>query len=490
MAKRSAVIDIGSNSVRMVVYEKTSRFAFHILHEAKSRVRLSENAYKNDGFLQEIPMQRAYDALKDFLSVISSFKARKILCVATSALRDAPNKQEFISRIRRELGLNIKIINGEREAYLGAVACVNLLPELNSALSVDIGGGSTEFSVIDKKSISSNVSLELGTVRLKELFFDKNDIEGAKEYIDSQLERLQDVSVTTLVGIGGTFRAISNSMLNATSYKFDKLHAYEPDYKLFVSTLKEILNSQNDTLGSLGIKESRYDVIKPGALILLRVLKKYKIEKLITSGAGVREGVFLTDLLRNSKDRFPANFNTSVRYILDRYIENLSHANQLSKVAKGLFDLMHEYIGIDERYRYELSIAAKLFMSGSAVGYYSHNKNSYNLLRDALEFGFTHKQMILIATLARYAKRKLPSSSHVEKFKDLLPDIQQLNSLIYILSVAVALLEHYPRNIDFEADFNGSELRIRSKDPLYLAKESIEKLDMIKKKGIKITFIS
>jgi exopolyphosphatase/guanosine-5'-triphosphate,3'-diphosphate pyrophosphatase len=96
MAKRVAVIDIGSNSARLVVYEKTSRFAFHLLNESKSKVRLSENAYKNNGNLQEIPMQRTIDALKDFLSIIYSYKARKTLCVATSALRDAPNKKEFL----------------------------------------------------------------------------------------------------------------------------------------------------------------------------------------------------------------------------------------------------------------------------------------------------------------------------------------------------------------------------------------------------------
>ena len=151
MSKRVAVIDIGSNSVRMVVYEKTSRFAFHLLHEAKSKVRISENAYQNSGNLQELPMQRTFNALTDFISIASSMKARKTLCVATSALRDAPNKKEFLHKVKQELNLNIKIIDGPKEAYFGAIACANLLPEQKNALSIDIGGGSTEFSVIEKK---------------------------------------------------------------------------------------------------------------------------------------------------------------------------------------------------------------------------------------------------------------------------------------------------------------------------------------------------
>ena len=159
MAKRVTVIDIGSNSVRMVVYERTSRFAFNLLHEAKSKVRISEDAYKNSNNLQEVPMQRTLDALKDFLSISDSFKARKVLCVATSALRDAPNKKDFIQKVTRELKLNIKVIDGAKEAYLGGIACANLLPKQENALSIDIGGGSTELCIISGKNIQNTISL-------------------------------------------------------------------------------------------------------------------------------------------------------------------------------------------------------------------------------------------------------------------------------------------------------------------------------------------
>ena len=485
MAKRVAVIDIGSNSVRMVVYEKTSRFAFHILYETKSKVRLSESAYQNNGNLQEIPMQRTYDALENFLSIINSFKARKILCVATSALRDAPNKKDFINRVIDSLGLKIKVIDGQKESYLGAVACANLLPEQDSALSIDIGGGSTEFSLINKKDITNNISLNLGTVRLKELFFDNNDIDGAKDYIDSELAKLGSFEISTIVGIGGTFRAISAALMGNSNYPIKKLHAYESNYNNFGDFLIKILNSSEDDLKDLGIKKSRFDVIKPGALILERVLKKFKVEKLVTSGVGVREGVYLADMLRNSKDKLPTNYNTSVRYILDSHVDNLSHSNQMNQVAKSIFDLTHLELNIDKKYRYELGIAAKVCMSGSDVHFYSQYKHSYNLVKDALEFGFTHKQIILIATLVKYTKRKLPSQSHIDKYSDLLPETEELNALSYILSITASLLSHRPRNIDFTLKFKNSELSVESENNLFLAKESIKKLDSIKNLSVK-----
>lgn len=489
MAKRVAVIDIGSNSARMVVYEKTSRFAFHILHEAKSRVRISQNAYQNNGNLQEVPMQRAYEALEDFLSIIASFKARKTLCVATSALRDAPNKGEFLQRVKNGLGLSIKVIDGEREAYLGAIACANLLPQQQNALSIDIGGGSTEFSLIHNKEIRTKISLNLGTVRLKELFFDFNNIDDAKKYIDLELEKLNGIDALRLIGIGGTFRAISYAIQINSNHPLDKLHAYKPNYKEFELFLEKILDADEDALKKLGIKSSRFDVIKPGALILLRVLKRFKIKELITSGVGVREGAFLADLLRTSKDKFPANFNPSIRYLLDAHIDDLAYANLITRVTKELFDLTYNTLKIEKKYRYELAIAAKLCMSGSTIHFYSYNKHSYELIEDALEFGFTHEQIVLIATLARFSKRKLPSSSHAEQFASLLPDVNQLNALSYLLSLSVALLSHRPRNIDFTLRFENGVLEVASKKSLYLVKESIEKIESFKNNPIKISFL-
>jgi len=486
MAKRTTVIDIGSNSVRMVVYEKTSRFAFHILHEAKAKVRLGEDAYKNAGNLQELPMQRAYDALENFLSISSSLKSRKLLCVATSALRDAPNKKVFIKKVSKNLKLDIKIIDGLKEAYLGAMACANLLPKLDDTLSVDIGGGSTEFSIINNQSVTNTLSLELGTVRLKELFFDKNNIEDAIKYIDTQLETLDDFHIKNIVGIGGTFRAISNAIMKTNNYPLKKLHGFEPNILEFKNFLEDILNADEDRLRALNIKEERFDVIKPGVLILLRLFNKLSIKGLITSGVGVREGVYLSDLLRNSKDKFPANYNVSVRYLIDNHIHEHNFANQLNQLSKNLFDLTHSYFNLRSDYRYELSTSAKLYPVGSSIHFYSQNKHSYYLIQSALEYGFTHKQIQLISTLNRYAEKKLPSVAHTQKYQELLPKKEDLDSLSYLISLTIALLSHKPRNIDFELSFNDGVLEVKSDKNLYLSKEAIKKLDSIK--DIKIIF--
>ena len=481
MAKRVTVIDIGSNSVRMVIYERTSRYAFHLLHEEKSKVRISEDAYKHDGNLQKEPMQRTYDALYDFINIAESFKSRKTLCVATSALRDAPNKKEFVELIRKKLKLNIKVIDGKKEAHYGAVACLNLLPQLDHALSIDIGGGSTEFTLIDNNNISTAISLDIGTVRLKELFFDHDKTDDAIKYIDKKLEVLNTLEIDTLVGIGGTFRAISTAIMKRSNYPLNKLHAYEYNLETLKEYITQVLSADNDELKELGIKANRLDVIKPGALILSRLIQKLQVKKIITSGVGVREGVYLADLLRNSKEQFPHNFNTSVKYLLDSNIIEKSFSNHLNLLSKKLFDLSHEYLGLDKKYRYELALAAKLYPIGSKLHYYSQNKHTYYLIQSALEYGFSHKSITLIATLTKYAKNKLPAPSHLQKYKELLPSSDTTNALSFLLSLSIALLSHRPKNIDFNLKFADGILFVDTKKSLYLSKDTVDKLNCNKK---------
>ncbi len=482
MAKRVAVVDIGSNSIRMAVYERTSRYAFHLLYEEKSKVRISENAYKFKGNLQKVPMQRTFDALHDFIQIIKSFKTKKLLCVATSALRDAPNKKEFLKKVKHNIGINIKIISGKKEAYFGALACATLLPKQDKSLSIDIGGGSTELATIDKGSVIETVSLNLGTVRLKELYFDSNNINGAINYIDKELKKLPSTNFETLIGIGGTFRALSSAIMKQENYPLSNLHAYSYSYKTLTNFCDQILQTQDSKeLLALGIKENRHDVIKPGTLILQRLFKKILFQKIITSGVGVREGVFLADLLRNSAHKFPHNYNCSVKYLLDVHLDDTKLANQLSLLSKKIFDLTSEYLEIDKKYRYELALAAKLYLTGSNIHFYSQNKQTYSLIQNALEYGFSHQSNTLIATLCKYATNKLPTKTHLQKYATLLPDHKTTQALSYLLSLSITLLSHRPRNIDFTFSFEQDILILTSKNKLYLVEDNLKKMEVLDK---------
>ncbi len=462
----------------MVVFEKTSRFAFHLLHEAKSRVRISEGAYDNDGNLQPAAIKRATLALRDFLSIAKSYHVKKTLCVATSAVRDAPNKSEFVKQIQKELKLNIKVIDGEREAYLGGIACANLLPKYN-AITIDIGGGSTEFAYINNGNVESTFSLNLGTVRLKELFFDRHDIDGAIAYIDNELCKLPQDVCEHLIGIGGTFRALSRAMMKRTNYPLQKMHGYTFSSTSLIEFARAILKADDEELKKLGIKPERFDVIHPGTLILLRAIEYLSAQKLTTSGVGVREGVYLTDLLRNNRHRFPENYNPSMRYLMDRYLPELRQVNNIAKVTKQLFELLSEPLELSSEYKTDLIIAAKLSKIGASLHYYSFHQHSYYLTQTALEYGYTHEQIMLISTLVRFQKRKRPKKIHREAYEPLLPDDWTLDYLSFIVALSDALLSDFRRDVNLKFDYRDSAIIVYESglDDLYLAKEAVASLE-------------
>ena len=477
MAKRTAIIDIGSNSVRMVVFEKTSRFAFFLLHETKSRVRISEGAYENGGNLQEPAMQRALYALEEFLSIAHSYQARKMLCVATSALRDAPNAHLF-KRRAASFGLKIKVIDGPREAYLGGVACANLLPPMR-AMTIDVGGGSTECACLEAGSVVENRSLDLGTVRLKELFWDKADRKGAERFIRDALAAFPPGEQRTIIGVGGTFRALAQIMLRRNEHPINKLHGFTFEAGALLQLGDAILDApDNDALAALGVKKERYDVIRPGTLIIMEMIRHTGCKQLVTSGVGVREGVFLSDLLRHNNDRFPHGFNPSLHYLMDRHNIETQFSTMLARTVLKLFDLLHAPLEIPSHYRRELAASAKLTKIGASVHFYDYHKNSFFLIESALEYGYTHEQIMLISALVRFHKRKRPSKSFIQVYGALLPDPRILARLNALLFIADALLAHRPDRLSmqFALDDDGT-LVVTSASPLYLARERLDGMD-------------
>ena len=270
-------------------------------------------------------------------------------------------------------------------------------------------------------------------------------------------------------------------------YPLSKLHAFEFSTKTMLSFIDKVMVANEKQLKNLNIKPERFDVIKPGSLIIAELLKrKSDITNLITSGVGVREGVYLSDLLRHQKELFPANFNPSVRYLLDSYIIDSNHSNQLAKIAKTLFELTSSSYKIDAKYKKELVIAAKLSPIGATLHNYSNNQHSYYLIQTALEYGFTHQEIMLIATLTKFSKRRAPSSSHIDEYKNILPDETIAEFLSFIVSLSAALLTHRPRNLSYEFSFHNNCLHVSSNDNLYLVKESVKKLQF--PKGIKVEF--
>ncbi|RXJ82882.1 Ppx/GppA phosphatase family protein [Arcobacter cloacae] len=488
MSKVTTIIDIGSNSMRMVVLQKSSRFAFNLINETKSRVKISEGCYENNGNLQEIPMQRAYESLKSFLNISNALKSRKIICVATSALRDAPNSNVFISKVKKDLGLNIKVIDGEKEAYYGGVAASNLLHD-DTFVTVDIGGGSTEFSFVKNGKIEKSISLNIGTVRIKELYFNKNNTEGAKNYILDNLKKIFELDIEIpkkVVGIGGSIRALSKIVMAKKEYPLDILHGFIYDVRDEIAFFDRISRARdNDDLKSFGVKKDRFDTIKEGAFIFKTILEELKINEVVTSGVGVREGVYLTDLLRNSNHKFPENFNVSVRSLLDRFQIDEKQSAYLGNNAKKIFDALKPLHNLDNKYRGLLVVASKLHSIGSTLNFYKSNDNAFDFILNGLNYDFLHTSRVVVAYTIKFSKKSLPTKSDILDYEELLPSLRVMQWMSFMISLNFAVNQDFSRpKVEYFLDDETLEISLPNKS--FLIESNIDKLETPEDLTIKI----
>ena len=484
MAKITTIIDIGSNSMRMVVFKKTSRFAFHLINESKSKVKISQGSYENNGNLQQIPMQRAFEALRSFLDISKNLKSRKILCVATSALRDAPNKKEFLTKVSKELKLNIKIIDGQKEAYYGGVAALNLLA-LDDFVTIDIGGGSCEFAFVENKHILDTVSLKIGTVRIGELFFNHNNLDDAKKYIHNQIEQNKTTFdqykklFKNIVGLGGTARALTRIIIDKSKSPIDTIHGFRYKFDDEKDLFKHIIKAQTTKeLKVLGVRKDRYDTIATGTFIFQTILEYFEVKHITTSGAGVREGVYLTDMLRGSNHIFPANFNISVRSLLDRFVDDEQQSKFLGANASKIFDILKPIHNLDDKYRSILVIASKLQLIGISLNVHKHEDHAFWYILHGLNYGFTHKQKALIATIAKFTTKSLPTKKDIKSFKSLLPDIQTIRFLNFMMTLNIILFKQF-NNTKYQYKLENRTLTIIAPHNQYLVKQELDKMETI-----------
>ncbi|MDA3055080.1 Ppx/GppA family phosphatase [Campylobacter sp. VBCF_07 NA4] len=469
MPKRVGVIDLGSNSARLVIFERTSRFGFFILAEHKIKVRLGEGAYENGGVLQPAAMQKCLNAFVEFKELLQKYGAKRVLCVGTSALRDAPNGGEFIKLVFKKTKIAIRKIDGESEAYFGGYAAHNLLSDFKEGVSVDIGGGSTELARIKNGKIEAKISLNLGTVRLKELFFDKGDMGGLYGYVNEAISAVGDeFASSNLIAMGGSARALSNAIMAIENYPIKIVHNYCYDYEKYAPFFSKLIGAKTLELAKFPIKKERYDTIREGAIIFSEIAKKIGAKSVITSGVGVREGVFLGSILHGAN--LPKNFNPSLKSLQDRFASESSHAD---KFAKALFSVFFSLHKLEDRYISPLCYAAKLCEIGARLGFYAKHESAASMVLNGLNYRTSHEQKALIAAIiAMHGKPNL--SPNFANLSEILPNERTLAWLSFLCEFARILNENALKNLEFK--FENLTLQITGAKNKLMLKDSLRKL--------------
>ena len=455
-----AAIDVGTNSVHMVVARPVSGGPPDFLARERMPVRLGSGG-SDMKRLRPDAIDRAVAALDQCRRIAEAHEA-DVAAVATSAVREAANAADFLRRARAEAGVSVEVVSGVEEArliHLGALSAVPIAGRPH--LVIDIGGGSTEVIVGAGTEPTLARSLKLGHIRLTDRFFPGGRVEpGAvkacrrhiQAFIAPFLREMTDFEVA--VGCSGTIEALALMGAARRGAPLRAVGNAALGRRDLDAVVDDILARPDpaDRAKMAGLDPGRAEVIAAGAVLLRQMFKALGIQTLTVSTGALREGLLLDRFHR--RDRSPASGlhhlndlrRSSVLAAARRYDQDVAHAEHSTNLALELFDETRPVHGLGEPEREVLEAAGLLHNIGRFVAHAAHHQHSYYLIRHSEQLaGFTENELELIAQVARYHRKSAPRKSH-PSFAGLdRGDQRRVRLLAGLLRVGIALDRTYRR---------------------------------------------
>jgi exopolyphosphatase / guanosine-5'-triphosphate,3'-diphosphate pyrophosphatase len=448
-----AAIDVGTNSVHLVVARITPS-GFEVLADEKAMVRLGHGG-GDMKLLTPDAIDRGVAALARFKQ-IADIDGASVRAVATSAMREADNRDEFLRRARLEAGVEVEVISGVEEARLIHLGVLQALPVLDDRLLLcDIGGGSTELVLGRGGEVLASRSLKLGSVRLTDRFFPGERLHPAavascRAYVRSMVlpfhKELDAFGFDVAAGSSGTIQAVA-AMVQATTGQppprsWNRFTFTADDLAGIVAALVAA-PSVRERSKVPGLEARRADIILAGALVLEGVVGTLGIDEIVVSGYALREGVLLDTVQRThggSLHHLRDISRRSVLQLAELMDDEPDHREQVARLALLLFDATSPQHGLDAVWREFLEAAALLANIGLYISHSQHHLHSYYVIRNTERLvGFTDAEIEVIAQVARYHRKSEPKASH-PAFQHLGADEQHVvRALAGILRVAIGL---------------------------------------------------
>lgn len=419
--KTLAIIDLGSNTARLVLlgYEPGKRY--QLLDELRQVVRLSEGmAGAGGGIIRADAFERGVQAIATFRAYCDGAKPDAICATATSAVRDAANGEAFLEAVKEKTGLTLRILSGEEEATFGALAVVNS-STLEDGFVLDIGGGSAQLSRVGDREVRSGQSWPIGTVRMTERFLSdppkKKELKALVKHVGASLGKGPKGfgEGLPLYGLGGTLRNLAKIQMARADYPLDIVHGYvlkESDLEAITDDL--LARSAKERQNIPGLNADRADIIAAGAVVALEVLWRSGAGSMTLSGQGLREGLFYPYLIPKEPHLIGDVRAFSVQNLVRHYYDHPAHNDHVTKLALTLFDDLVALHGYGDFERELLAAAAQLHDIGMAVNYFDHHKHGFYLAISSALPGFTHREQVIIALLVRYHRKGTPSAGGLE----------------------------------------------------------------------------
>lgn len=469
-----AAIDVGTNSVHMVVAQ-VSEVGFTVLTTEKINVRLGEGSGGMDHLTPEA-IERGVNALVHMKRVSAAHNAL-IRAVATSAVREAENSGEFLSQVKARTGLSLEVISGVEEAtliHMGVRQSLNFGSE--AVLSIDIGGGSTEFALSIRGRLGIVQSLKMGAVRLTDAFIPggvttDHAVKSARAHIGSVFAplayELRRAKFSRVVLSSGTSETIAKMIsMQRGGPLLRTLNGFLFSRAELLAITQKVLQANTPHERGLlpGMDPKRCDIIAAGSIILSEIAQALNIETFEFSDYALREGVLLDTAhkmgLLSGATRDGAM--ESVLRLAIRCSVDLDHSQHVASLSKKLFTAISRRFDVDPSLTRLLEAAAILANTGNAVSYSKHHHHSYYIIRHADLTGFTNEEIEMIALTARYHRKSSPKTSHSE-YSQLPEDLQHnVDLMAGILRIATGLDRSHDQSVsDFAISLKDDLLTIR-----------------------------
>jgi exopolyphosphatase / guanosine-5'-triphosphate,3'-diphosphate pyrophosphatase len=419
--ERLAVIDMGSNSWRLVVYGYEPGAWWSLTDEIREATRVGAGMGE-ERTLKPEPMDRALHTAYVFAAFCRATGIERVDAVATSAIREAANGGELLRSIHQRTGLDPRVVSGREEAWYGYLAIANSTT-LADGFGIDLGGGSVQVMRLEGRQLEAAESLPLGTVRVSEAFLPGEKapakaMRALRRHVSKALEGLGWwEGGGRLAGIGGTIRNLATVAEKRLEYPDLGVQGFELTRDQLAELIELLASRPASKRGSVrGVKPDRGDVILGGALVLAAAMEVGGFDGIEVSEAGLREGVFFEGLL---SDRDPPLLDDvrreSVENLAHRYDTDTRHVDHVAKLSVEVLDGLgaaglHDGNPTD---RELLSAACLLHDIGMSIDYDDHHRHSHYLILNAGLPGFTPRELVLIGAIARYHRKGEPEVSEL-----------------------------------------------------------------------------
>ena len=452
------------------------------LESIREPVRLGTHVF-HSGAIGEVTTLRTLGAFRLFASLIGTHGVANVRAVATSAMREATDSAQVIARIRDETGIQIRLIDGAEEAHLvrRAVASRLDLGRGHSA-AVDVGGGSVEVLVMKQGDVIRTESFTVGAVRLLEAL--KGDGENAddffsllNEYVSSLQSRMQTAigscSIDLLAATGGSIEelaAVAGRPARGPQVLHEEVREIDlTDLRQWTRKLAQL--SFRERVDQLGLREDRADVILPAAVVYLKIAEMFGVDRVYVPRVGLKEGLILDMVdeleLQTAVKGRRREVRASALGLGRRYGLDEPHAVQVAEFALSLFDQTTELHGLGDAERTLLEAAALLHDIGIYISAAKHHKHSYYLISESDLVGLDHRGRAIVAHLARYHRKRHPTTNHAAFAALPEPDRETVRRLAAILRVADVLdREHrqHLRSVRFERSGQTARIEVTARD--------------------------